>query len=68
MLVADGVVSGADVLDAITSTRPYRSASSTDEAFAILDTLQGHQLDNDVVAALKDLHRAGRLEDLLLQR
>ncbi len=62
------VVSGADVLDAITSTRPYRSASSTDEAFAILDTLQGHQLDNDVVAALKDLHRAGRLEDLLLQR
>ncbi|HEY1100049.1 MAG TPA: HD domain-containing phosphohydrolase [Myxococcota bacterium] len=62
------VVSGADVLDAITSTRPYRSASGVDEAFDILTSLQGHQLDENVVMALRDLHRAGRLEDLLLQR
>ena len=62
------VVSGADVLDAVTSTRPYRAASGTDEAFDILTSLQGHQLDENVVRALKDLHKAGRLEDLLLQR
>lgn len=62
------IVSGADVLDAITSTRPYRTASLADEAFEILETLKGHQLDAEVVSALRDLHVAGRLDDLLLQR
>lgn len=62
------IVSGADVLDAITSTRPYRSASEAVEALDILDTLAGTQLDADVVTALRDLQRQGRLEDLLLQR
>jgi putative nucleotidyltransferase with HDIG domain len=59
------IVSGADVLDAITSTRPYRKASSVDEAFAILGTLAGGQLDAEVVAALQGLHAAGRLAGLL---
>jgi putative nucleotidyltransferase with HDIG domain len=59
------IVSGADVLDAITSTRPYRQASHVDEAFAILGTLAGGQLDPEVVAALQGLHAAGRLAGLL---
>jgi len=59
------IVSGADVLDAITSTRPYRQASGIDEAFTILGTLAGGQLDAEVVAALQGLHAAGRLAGLL---
>ncbi len=59
------VVSGADVFDAITSTRPYRSASSAAEAIDILQGLAGSQLDATVVAAITTLHREGRLTDLL---
>jgi putative two-component system response regulator len=59
------IVSGADVLDAITSTRPYRPASGVDEAFEVLATLAGGQLDADVVNALRGLHREGRIDDLL---
>jgi putative nucleotidyltransferase with HDIG domain len=59
------IVSGADVLDAITSTRPYRQASPVEEAFTILGTLAGGQLDAEVVTALQGLHAAGRLAGLL---
>jgi putative two-component system response regulator len=59
------IVSGADVLDAITSTRPYRPSSGADDAFAILATLAGGQLDADVVNALSGLNRDGRLRDIL---
>jgi len=58
------IVSGADVLDAITSTRPYRTASTLDEGLALLDSIAGTQLDADVVKALRTLHVAGRLSDL----
>jgi putative nucleotidyltransferase with HDIG domain len=59
------IVSGADVLDAITSTRPYRDASSLDDAFAILTSIAGTQLDAEVVVALQGLHASGRLTGLL---
>jgi response regulator RpfG family c-di-GMP phosphodiesterase len=59
------VVSGADVFDAITSSRPYRTASTEGEGIEILQTLAGNQLDVDVVGALTQLSRDGRLTDLM---
>lgn len=58
-------VAVADVLDALTSTRPYRDARSVEEAFAVLDSLAGHHLDAGYVAAVKALHEQDRLLDLL---
>lgn len=62
------VVSASDVLDAVTSTRPYRGASTIEEAFEIMAPMVGPHLDPEVVGVLENLHRAGRLADLLLQR
>lgn len=62
------LVSVADVLDAITSTRPYRPGSTADEAFAIMASMTGPHLDPVVVDAVKGLHREGRLEELLQAR
>jgi putative nucleotidyltransferase with HDIG domain len=62
------VVAVADVLDAITSTRPYRPASSAEQAFEIMAPMVGPHLDPAVVDVMRALHRAGRLADLLLQR
>lgn len=62
------VVSVADVVDAITSTRPYRPGSSAEEAFAIIAPMTGPHLDPVVVDALKGLHREGRLNELLQAR
>jgi putative nucleotidyltransferase with HDIG domain len=59
------VVSASDVLDALTSTRPYRRGSVAEEAFDIMDGVTGRHLDENVVAALKQIHREGRLVDLL---
>ena len=46
------IVAVADVLDALTSERPYRAALSVDAALAYLAAEAGHTLDPDVVAAL----------------
>ncbi len=62
------VVSVADVVDAITSTRPYRPGSTADEAFAIIAPMTGPHLDPVVVDALKGLHKEGRLNELLQAR
>ncbi len=59
------IVSASDVLDAVTSTRPYRRGSHIDEAFEIVDSAVGKHLDATVVAALKQVHREGRLIELL---
>ncbi len=59
------VVSVADVLDAITSTRPYRPGSTAEEAFAIMAPMVGPHLDPTIVDAAKTLHREGRLHELL---
>jgi response regulator RpfG family c-di-GMP phosphodiesterase len=62
------VVSVADVMDAITSTRPYRKASAVEESFDIMSTMVGHHLDADIVHALHELHEKNRLADLLQVR
>ncbi|MCC7070794.1 MAG: HD domain-containing protein [Deltaproteobacteria bacterium] len=59
------IVSASDVLDALTSTRPYRRGSAPEEAFHIIDDVIGSHLDGAVVGALKQLHKEGRLTDLL---
>jgi len=60
------VVSASDVLDALTSTRPYRRGSLPEEAFDIIDTaMVGKHLDGEVMEALKQLHKEGRLTELL---
>ena len=46
------IVAVADVFDALTHDRPYRSAHSLDEATEILRSLRGSHLDGDMVNAL----------------
>jgi putative two-component system response regulator len=55
----------ADVLDALTSDRPYKSAWSADEANAYIIEQRGSQFDPDVVDAFEseleefaEIHRA----------
>lgn len=59
------VVAVADIMDAITSTRPYRSATDVQSALDVISEQEGRALDRTVCEALRSLHRAGRLEDLL---
>lgn len=51
------IVAVADVFDALTSDRPYRSALSRDAALACLTGEAGRTLDADVVAVLLGLVR-----------
>jgi HD-GYP domain-containing protein (c-di-GMP phosphodiesterase class II) len=51
------IVAAADVLDALTSKRPYKEAWSVDRAFQHMQTLSGNQLDADCVDVLLE-HRA----------
>jgi len=46
------IVSVADIFDALTSKRPYKTAWSNDEAFATLQKMAGTQVDQDCVEAL----------------
>lgn len=46
------IVAVADVFDALTSKRPYKSAWSNEDAFALLTKLAGEQFDHDCVKAL----------------
>ncbi len=46
------VIAVADVLDALTSARPYREAWSVERALEIIDQESGTKLDVDCVAAL----------------
>jgi putative nucleotidyltransferase with HDIG domain len=59
------VLSAADCLDAITSTRPHRRGTPIERAFEILDRMSGNHLDPDVVAVLHDLHNRGELVSML---
>lgn len=46
------IVAVADVFDALTSKRPYKSAWSNDEAFELLKQLAGEKLDDECVNVL----------------
>jgi HD-GYP domain-containing protein (c-di-GMP phosphodiesterase class II) len=46
------IIAVADIFDALTSRRPYKSAWSNEQAFLMLRELSGHQLDKDCVEAL----------------
>lgn len=49
------ILSVVDVFDAMTSVRPYRPASSLDEALSELERMAGSQLDPEIVAAFTPL-------------
>jgi HD-GYP domain-containing protein (c-di-GMP phosphodiesterase class II) len=48
------IVAVADIFDALTSRRPYKSAWSNDDAFTLLRQLAGTKLDPHCVNALID--------------
>jgi HD-GYP domain-containing protein (c-di-GMP phosphodiesterase class II) len=48
------IVAAADVFDSLTSARPYKTAWTNDEAFAMLREMAGKTLDADCVAALAE--------------
>lgn len=47
------VITAADIYDALTSDRPYRSAMSSEKAMAILQEEVGLQVDQQCFAALQ---------------
>jgi len=49
------IIAVADTFDALTSTRPYRTARPLDHALAEIRRVRGTQLDADVVDGLLDL-------------
>jgi len=53
------ILAVADVFDALTQHRHYRTGMSAAEALAIIDQQTPHQLDPDCVAALKRFLNAG---------
>ncbi len=55
------IVAVADVFDALTSDRVYRSAYSVDRAFDILDDMADTELDANCIAALKRARIKGKI-------
>ena len=47
------VIAAADVFDALSASRPYRSAMSLEEVYATMDKMACHHLDPDCIDALK---------------
>jgi len=56
------IIAVADIFDALTSHRPYKTAWTNEEAFAMLRQLAGLQLDRDCVNAL--IKNSGRVEEI----
>jgi len=56
------IVAAADVFDALTSRRPYKSAWSIDDAFTEIRRISGTRLDAACAAALTDNRR--RIEEI----
>ena len=48
------IIAVADILDALTSNRPYRKPFTFEEAFDLIDMMAGDALDEKVVRAAKD--------------
>ena len=55
----------ADVFDALTSTRPYKSSWSNDEAYAWLRKMARSKFDEDCVEAL--VFNAKKVEEIQAQ-
>ena len=53
------VVAVADVFDALTSERPYKTSMTPDDALGLMIPEAGRQLPGDAVAALAELVRSG---------
>ena len=61
ILIGARVIAVADIIDAMSSHRPYRPSKGIAEAIAELERERGTRLDDDVVDACLRLHRDGRL-------
>jgi len=55
------IISVSDVLDAMTTNRPYQSAKDIDEALEVIRKLAGTKFDVKVVEALEAIVQAGNL-------
>jgi HD-GYP domain-containing protein (c-di-GMP phosphodiesterase class II) len=55
------IISVSDVLDAMTTNRPYQSAKDIDEALEVIRKLAGTKFDINVVEALEAIVQAGNL-------
>jgi HD-GYP domain-containing protein (c-di-GMP phosphodiesterase class II) len=55
------IISVSDVLDAMTTNRPYQSAKDIDEALEVIRKLAGTKFDLKVVEALEAIVQAGHL-------
>ena len=53
------VLAAADVFDALSASRPYRSALHIEEVFAQIDKMACHHLDPDCIEALRARYSAG---------
>jgi len=56
------IVAVADVFDALTSERPYRSALNVEEVFGILQRETGSHFDGDCVNAFIEAYMAGEVK------
>ncbi len=53
------IITVADIFDAISADRPYRSAVPAEETLQMMDRLVGSAIDADCMRALRDVVRAG---------
>lgn len=56
------IISVADVYDALTTNRPYRTASSPEQAFRILNDLAGKELDTKLVKTFQAVQENGEAD------
>lgn len=56
------IISVADVYDALTTNRPYRDASTPEQALKILEGLAGKDLDPALVTAFREAQQTGEAE------
>ena len=61
------VIAVADTYDALTSTRSYRPRRSVDQAFAVIQSVRGTQLDSAVVDVLETLIPFIREHEVMLK-
>ena len=61
------IIAVADTFDALTSSRPYRSPRTPDQAFAVITDVRGTQLDASVVEVLEELMPFIREHHVMLQ-